>query len=114
MEYGEGPVAFFLSEKKEFAVTQKGVDQVVIETNTWGVRLEEEKLIVTAPSRNVQGKEYEDHIILKIFSKEGYCRVVQVPVKLLTTTSDENSAIAWQNFCFITKKRAPGLFLCWI
>ena len=104
VEYGEGPVAFFLSEKKEFAVTQKGVDQVVIETNTWGVRLEEEKLIVTAPSRNVQGKEYEDHIILKIFSKEGYCRVVQVPVKLLTTTSDENSAIAWQNFLLHNEK----------
>ena len=35
---------------------------------------------------------------IKIFSKEGYCRVVKLPVKLLTTEIDANSALAWQRF----------------
>lgn len=100
VEYGSGPVAFALGESREFNVTQEGVENVVIETNTWGVKLDETKIRVTAPVVNTQGKEYEDNIILKIFSKEGYCRVVKVPVKLLTTTIDENSATAWQNFLF--------------
>lgn len=81
----------------------------MIETNTWGVKLDETKIRVTAPVVNTQGKEYEDNIILKIFSKEGYCRVVKIPVKLLTTTIDENSATAWQNFYLIM----PRMY-CWI
>lgn len=98
VEYGSASVKFALGELKEFNVTQTGVENVVIETNTWGVKLDETKIHITAPVVNSQNKEYNDNIILKIFSKEGYCRVVKIPVTLLTTTNDQNSATAWQNF----------------
>ena len=94
----EGTATFGLGQKLEFVVEQANVETATIENQTWGVKLTENKLIVTAPKTNVQGKEYEEQIYIKIFSKEGYCRVVKLPVKLLTTTIDANSAIAWQHF----------------
>ena len=94
----EGTASFGLGQKLEFVVDQANVETATIENQTWGVKLTENKLIVTAPKTNVQGKEYEEQIYIKIFSKEGYCRVVKLPVKLLTTKIDANSAIAWQHF----------------
>lgn len=94
----EGTATFGLGQKQEFVVEQTNVETATIENQTWGVKLTENKLIVTAPKTNVQGKEYEEQIYIKIFSKEGYCRVVKLPVKLLTTEIDANSAIAWQHF----------------
>ena len=94
----EGTATFGLGQKQEFVVEQANVETATIENQTWGVKLTENKLIVTAPNTNVQGKEYEEQIYIKIFSKEGYCRVVKLPVKLLTTKIDANSAIAWQHF----------------
>ena len=94
----EGTATFGLGQKQEFVVEQANVETATIENQTWGVKLTENKLIVTAPKTNVQGKEYEEQIYIKIFSKEGYCRVVKLPVKLLTTKIDANSAIAWQHF----------------
>lgn len=94
----EGTATFGLGQKREFVVEQANVETATIENQTWGVKLTENKLIVTAPKTNVQGKEYEEQIYIKIFSKEGYCRVVKLPVKLLTTKIDANSAIAWQHF----------------
>lgn len=94
----EGTATFGLGQKQEFVVEQANVETATIENQTWGVKLTENKLIVTAPKINVQGKEYEEQIYIKIFSKEGYCRVVKLPVKLLTTKIDANSAIAWQHF----------------
>ena len=94
----EGTATFGLGQKQEFVVEQANVETATIENQTWGVKLTENKLIVTAPKTNVQGKEYEEQIYIKIFSKEGYCRVVKLPVKLLTTKIDANSAIAWQYF----------------
>ncbi|MDC2008078.1 DUF4955 domain-containing protein [Bacteroides thetaiotaomicron] len=94
----EGTATFGLGQKQEFVVEQANVETATIENQTWGVKLTENKLIVTAPKTNVQGKEYEEQIYIKIFSKEGYCRVVKLPVKLLTTKVDANSAIAWQHF----------------
>ena len=94
----EGTATFGLGQKQEFLVEQANVETATIETQTWGVKLTENKLIVTAPKTNVQGKEYEEQIYIKIFSKEGYCRVVKLPVKLLTTEIDANSALAWQRF----------------
>ena len=94
----EGSATFGLGQKQEFVVEQANVETATIENQTWGVKLTENKLIVTAPKTNVQGKEYEEQIYIKIFSKEGYCRVVKLPVKLLTTKIDANSAIAWQHF----------------
>lgn len=94
----EGTATFGLGQKQEFVVEQANVKTATIENQTWGVKLTENKLIVTAPKTNVQGKEYEEQIYIKIFSKEGYCRVVKLPVKLLTTEIDANSAIAWQHF----------------
>lgn len=100
IEYGDTtPVVFGLGQTKEFDVTQSDdIVEAVIETTGWKVKLEETKLTITAPTVNNRGQEYEDQIAIKIFSEEGYCRVVTVPVKLLTTTIDENSATAWQNF----------------
>lgn len=94
----EGTATFGLGQKQEFFVEQANVETATIENQTWGVKLTENKLIVTAPKTNVQGKEYEEQIYIKIFSKEGYCRVVKLPVKLLTTEIDANSALAWQRF----------------
>ena len=94
----EGTATFGLGQKQEFVVEQANVETATIENQTWGVKLTENKLIVTAPKTNVQGKEYEEQIYIKIFSKEGYCRVVKLPVKLLTTEIDANSALAWQPF----------------
>ena len=94
----EGTATFGLGQKQEFVVEQANAETATIENQTWGVKLTENKLIVTAPKTNVQGKEYEEQIYIKIFSKEGYCRVVKLPVKLLTTKIDANSAIAWQHF----------------
>lgn len=94
----EGTATFGLGQKQEFVVEQANVETATIENQTWGVKLTENKLIVTAPKTNVQGKEYEEQIYIKIFSKEGYCRVVKLPVKLLTTKIDANSALAWQRF----------------
>ena len=94
----EGTATFGLGQKQEFVVEQANVETATIENQTWGVKLTDNKLIVTAPKTNVQGKEYEEQIYIKIFSKEGYCRVVKLPVKLLTTKIDANSAIAWQHF----------------
>lgn len=94
----EGTATFGLGQKQEFVVEQANVETATIENQTWGVKLTQNKLIVTAPKTNVQGKEYEEQIYIKIFSKEGYCRVVKLPVKLLTTKIDANSAIAWQHF----------------
>lgn len=94
----EGTATFGLGQKQEFVVEQANMETATIENQTWGVKLTENKLIVTAPKTNVQGKEYEEQIYIKIFSKEGYCRVVKLPVKLLTTKIDANSAIAWQHF----------------
>lgn len=94
----EGTATFGLGQKQEFVVEQANVETATIENQTRGVKLTENKLIVTAPKTNVQGKEYEEQIYIKIFSKEGYCRVVKLPVKLLTTKIDANSAIAWQHF----------------
>lgn len=94
----EGTATFGLGQKQEFVVEQANVETATIENQTWGVKLTKNKLIVTAPKTNVQGKEYEEQIYIKIFSKEGYCRVVKLPVKLLTTKIDANSAIAWQHF----------------
>ncbi|MDC2156513.1 DUF4955 domain-containing protein [Bacteroides thetaiotaomicron] len=94
----EGTATFGLGQKQEFLVEQANVETATIENQTWGVKLTENKLIVTAPKTNMQGKEYEEQIYIKIFSKEGYCRVVKLPVKLLTTEIDANSALAWQRF----------------
>lgn len=94
----EGTATFGLGQKQVFLVEQANVETATIENQTWGVKLTENKLIVTAPKTNVQGKEYEEQIYIKIFSKEGYCRVVKLPVKLLTTEIDANSALAWQRF----------------
>ncbi len=55
-------------------------------------------MTVTAPSTNPRGEAYEDVIYIKIFSKEGYCRVVKLPVKLLTTEIDANATTAWTEF----------------
>lgn len=91
-------VTFGLKQTQEFVVEQANVETAIIENQTWKIKLDETKLTVTAPSVNPRGQEYEDFIYIKIFSKEGFCRVVKLPVKLLTTEIDANSATAWNNF----------------
>lgn len=99
VEYGDvSPVVFGLGQVQKFNVKQEGVENIVIETMNWGIKLDETEMTVTAPSVNVLNKEYEDKLVIKIFSKEGYCRLVTIPVKLLNTKIDESSATAWQNF----------------
>lgn len=87
-----GTATFALKQVQVFEVEQANVETAVIENQTWGIKLQETALTVTAPSTNVQGKEYEDCIYIKIFSKEGYCRVVKLPVKLLTTEINAHPA----------------------
>lgn len=94
----EGTVTFGLKQVQEFVVEQANVETAVIENQTWGIKLDETKLTVTAPSVNPRGEEYEDVIHIKIFSKEGYCRVVKLPVKLLNSQIDANATTAWTEF----------------
>ncbi|MBU3809795.1 MAG: DUF4955 domain-containing protein [Candidatus Phocaeicola faecipullorum] len=96
---GENPPSFSLGETKEFTITQgERVEKIVIETLDWKIKVEESKMTVTAPQTNALDKEYDYTLVLKIFSKEGYCRAVTIPVKLLNATLNEGSAQAWQNF----------------
>ena len=85
----EGTATFGLGQKQEFVVEQANVETATIENQTWGVKLTENKLIVTAPKTNVQGKEYEEQIYIKIFSKEGYCRVVKQRMTAKNMTARE-------------------------
>lgn len=98
IQYETSPIVFSLSETKKFTIKQDGVENIVIETMNWGIKLDETEMTITAPSTNVLNEEYEDKLVIKIFSEEGYCRLVTMPVKLLTTNIDEGSATAWQNF----------------
>ena len=100
VKYGETtPVKFYLGETIQWSVEQgENVDKIVIETKDWEIKVEEALMTVKAPSVNTLNREYEDKLVLKIFSKEGYCRAVTIPVKLLTTTDSENTAKAWQYF----------------
>lgn len=98
VDTGDDIPVFKLGEKKEFNITQEGVEKIVIETLDWGIQIEDTKMYVTAPSTNVQGKEYQCNLMIKIFSKEGYCRLITVSVKLSTTNVNENTAQAWQYF----------------
>lgn len=93
-----GTVTFGLNQQQRFEVEQENVETVVIENSDWVVKLEEAQLTIQAPATNRQGKEYETTIDFKLFSPEGYCRVVRLPVRLLNTEIDANSAIAWQRF----------------
>lgn len=94
----EGTATFGLKQVQEFVVEQANVETAVIENQTWGIKLDETKLTVTAPSVNPRGEEYEDVIHIKIFSKEGYCRIVKLPVKLLNSQIDANATTAWTEF----------------
>lgn len=98
IQYETSPVVFGLGETKKFTIEQEGVEKIVIETMNWVIKLDETEMTVTAPSVNTLNEEYEDKLVIKIFSKEGFCRLVTMPVKLLTTKIDEGSATAWQNF----------------
>lgn len=98
IQYETSPVVFGLGETKQFIIEQKGVENIVIETMNWAIKLDETEMTVTAPGTNTLKQEYEDKLVIKIFSKEGFCRLVTMPVKLLTTKIDEGSATAWQNF----------------
>lgn len=92
-----GPQVFSLNEKKIFTVKQEGVENIVIETVGWAIKIDEKELTIQAPSVNKRNEAYTEDIIIKIFSKEGYCRLVTMKVQLLTTGM-EDGAEAWKNF----------------
>ena len=94
----EGTQEFSLNEKKVFPVKQEGVENIVIETVGWAIQIDEEELTIQAPSTNNRNEAYTEDIIIKIFSKEGYCRLVTLPVKLLTTGLYDGAAQAWNDF----------------
>ncbi len=52
----EGTATFGLGQKQEFLVEQANVETATIENQTWGVKLTENKLIVTAP-QNKRARE---------------------------------------------------------
>lgn len=93
------PVQFSVGQTRTWTIEQGSkVDKIVIETIDWTIKVEETSMTVTAPKKNLMESDYVDKLVLKIFSKEGYCRAVTIPVKLLNSIIDENSATAWQNF----------------
>ena len=94
----ENPQEFSLSEKKVFPVKQEGVENIVIETVGWAIQIDDEELTIQAPSINKRNEAYTENIIIKIFSKEGYCRLVTMPVTLLTTEMYNGAAEAWNKF----------------
>ncbi|MCF2594271.1 DUF4955 domain-containing protein [Bacteroides caecigallinarum] len=93
------PVQFSVGQTYTWTIEQgPKVEKIVIETIDWTIKVEETSMTVTAPKKNLMESDYVDKLVLKIFSKEGYCRAVTIPVKLLNSIIDENSATAWQNF----------------
>lgn len=93
------PVQFSVGQTYTWTIEQgPKVEIIVIETIDWTIKVEETSMTVTAPKKNLMESDYVDKLVLKIFSKEGYCRAVTIPVKLLNSIIDENSATAWQNF----------------
>lgn len=91
------PVEFSVGQSRTWQIEQgPKVKQIVIETIDWKVVVGESSMTVTAPNKNLMESEYK--LVLKIFSEEGYCRAVTIPVKLSNLVIDENSATAWQNF----------------
>lgn len=93
------PIEFSVGQTRTWVIEQgPKVDRIVIETIDWIIKIDETSMTVTAPKKNLMGEDYNDKLVLKIFSKEGYCRAVTVPVKLLNSIIDGNSATAWQNF----------------
>ncbi|MDN0051486.1 DUF4955 domain-containing protein [Bacteroides caecigallinarum] len=93
-----GPQVFSLNEKKIFSVKQEGVENIAIETIGWKIKIDEKELAIQAPSENKRNEAYTEDIIIKIFSKEGYCRLVTMKVKLLTTEMFNGAAQAWNDF----------------
>lgn len=79
IDFGEEslPVTFKPNTTKQFLVKQTGVAKAMIETNDWLVKLDENRLYITAPT--VSG---ENKILIKIFSKTGYCKLITIPVKV--------------------------------
>ena len=93
-----GEQTFNLGSTLKYQITQTGIKDIVIETLDWGIQIGESEMTVTAPKTNKKGEEYSDELIIKIFSEEGYCRLITVPVKLTNTDGNENTALAWQYF----------------
>ena len=80
---GISPITFSPGETKKWTIEQGDkVDKIVIETMNWIIKVDETQMTVTAPKVNSIGQEYEDKLVLKIYSKEGYCKAVTIPVKL--------------------------------
>ena len=93
------PIEFSVGQTRTWTIEQgPKVEKIVIETIDWTIKVEETSMTVTAPKKNLMESDSVDKLVLKIFSKEGYCRAVTIPVKLLNSIIDENSATAWQNF----------------
>lgn len=92
------PEEFHLNETRIFDIEQVGVENIAIETIGWKIKIDEDLLTIQAPSTNNRNEAYTENIIIKIFSKEGYCRLVTLPVKLLTTEMYNGAAKAWDDF----------------
>lgn len=83
---GTSPFTFSPGETKTWTIEQGDkVDKIVIETMNWTIKVDKTQMTVTAPTVNPIGQEYEDKLVLKIYSKEGYCKAVTIPVKLSVT-----------------------------
>lgn len=93
-----GEQTFNLGSTLKYQITQTGIKDIVIETLDWGIQIGESEMTVTAPKINKKNQVYTDELIIKIFSEEGYCRLITVQVKLTTTNENENTALAWQYF----------------
>lgn len=92
------PEEFHLNETRIFDIEQVGVENIAIETIGWKIKIDDDLLTIQAPSTNNRNEAYTENIIIKIFSKEGYCRLVTMPVKLLTTEMFNGAAEAWNKF----------------
>ena len=92
------PEEFHLNETRIFDIEQVGVENIAIETIGWKIKIDDDLLTIQAPSTNNRNEAYTENIIIKIFSKEGYCRLVTLPVKLLTTEMYNGAAKAWNDF----------------
>ena len=93
-----GEQTFNLGSTVKYQITQTGIKDIVIETLDWDIKIGESEMTVTAPKTNKKNQEYSDNLIIKIFSEEGYCRLITVQVKLTNTDGNENTALAWQYF----------------
>lgn len=75
----ESPISVAVGQSVTVAIQQTNVKEIAIESTPLQVEITDTKLKVTAPA-TLAAADYT--LILKVFSEEGYCKLVSITVKV--------------------------------